>query len=225
MQTFLVFTRQLWKRQRIWHNLQCCLGIDKCHEGLTVVAVCTNFKQQKITFESNILRWDIWSWVNWMKGFSNNHSQFFRKWKICWSILVMQFKWSLLQLSALCTRMACKWIGWQHSSPCYRTCWRQSMNDQQQLGIQKVTSIGTVNQLMNANDFSKTFLSQLDQLLRIYLTIPMTSATAERSFSTLRRLKSYLRSTMTQKRLNHVLLHTHKDRTDEINVLELQRNL
>ena len=101
----------------------------------------------------------------------------------------------------------------------------KTVNDQQQLGIQKVTSIGTVNQLMNANDFSKTFLSQLDQLLRIYLAIPMTSATAERSFTTLRRLKSYLRSTMTQKRLNHVLLHTHKDRTDEINVLELQRNL
>lgn len=101
----------------------------------------------------------------------------------------------------------------------------KTVNDQQRLGIRKVTSIGTVNQLMNANDFSKTFLSQLDQLLRIYLTIPMTSTTAERSFSTLRRLKSYLRSTMTQKRLNHVLLHTHKDWTDEINVLQLKRNL
>lgn len=101
----------------------------------------------------------------------------------------------------------------------------KTVNDQQRLGIRKVTSIGTVNQLMNANDFSKTFLSQLDQLLRIYLTIPMTSTTAKRSFSTLRRLKSYLRSTMTQKRLNHVLLHTHKDWTDEINVLQLQRNL
>ena len=38
----------------------------------------------------------------------------------------------------------------------------------------------------------------------------------------LRRLKNYLRSTMTQQRLNHVmLLHTHKDRTDDIALLDI----
>ena len=41
-------------------------------------------------------------------------------------------------------------------------------------------------------------------LLRLYLTLPVTSATSERThtFSTLRRLKNYLRSTMKQDRLN-----------------------
>ena len=67
-------------------------------------------------------------------------------------------------------------------------------------------------------------LNQVHKLLQIYLTIPMTTATAERTFSTLRRFKNYLRTTMTQKRLNHVvLLHTHKQRTDVIDLDDVMR--
>ena len=48
----------------------------------------------------------------------------------------------------------------------------------------------------------------------------MTSATAERSFSALRRVKDYTQTTMTQQRLNHVILtHTHKQQTDELNIV------
>ena len=62
-------------------------------------------------------------------------------------------------------------------------------------------------------------LQQVDRLLRIYLTVPMASATAERSFSALRRLKNYLRTTMTQKRLNHlIVMHIHKERTDQLDL-------
>ena len=35
-------------------------------------------------------------------------------------------------------------------------------------------------------------------LIRLYVTIPMTFATVEHTFSTLFRLKNYLQSTMTQ---------------------------
>ncbi len=39
-------------------------------------------------------------------------------------------------------------------------------------------------------------------LLKIFATIPVTTATGERSFSSLKFIKNYLRSTMTESRLN-----------------------
>lgn len=39
-------------------------------------------------------------------------------------------------------------------------------------------------------------------LLQLFATLPVTSATPERTFSTLTRMKTYLRSTMTERRLN-----------------------
>src|SRR5207244_7285453 len=43
-------------------------------------------------------------------------------------------------------------------------------------------------------------------LLKLCLVLPASTASAERSFSTLRRVKSYLRATMGQERLNHLLI-------------------
>ena len=49
--------------------------------------------------------------------------------------------------------------------------------------------------------------------------IPATNAVSERSASALRRVKTYLRSTMSQLRLNNLMiLHVHKQRTDELNL-------
>ena len=62
-------------------------------------------------------------------------------------------------------------------------------------------------------------MSQVVALLQLILVIPATNATSERSFSALRRLKSYLRTTMLQERLNYLMsLHVHKDRTDALNM-------
>ena len=48
-----------------------------------------------------------------------------------------------------------------------------------------------------------------------------TSATAERPFSTMRRMKTWLRLPMKQKRFNSLaILNFHKDMIDEINFVE-----
>ncbi|XBJ21702.1 hypothetical protein VPH35_000209 [Triticum aestivum] len=54
---------------------------------------------------------------------------------------------------------------------------------------------------------------------QILFTVPMTVVSAERSFSKLKLLKNYLRSTMSQERLNGLAtLCIEKDKLDEINV-------
>jgi hypothetical protein len=59
--------------------------------------------------------------------------------------------------------------------------------------------------LMVQNDFSTSFPNTYI-LLRQYLTLPVTNCTSERSFSHLKRIKSALRSTQTQERLNNLSL-------------------
>lgn len=65
----------------------------------------------------------------------------------------------------------------------------------------------------------KRHLSEV--LLSLILVMPVTNAISERSFSSLRRIKNYLRSTMSQVRLNNIMvLHVHKDRTDNLNIIQ-----
>ena len=60
-------------------------------------------------------------------------------------------------------------------------------------------------------------LSEVYKLLKLILVMPATNAVSERSALALRRLKNYLRSTMTQSRLNNLmLLHIHKERLDKL---------
>ena len=62
-------------------------------------------------------------------------------------------------------------------------------------------------------------------LVSLVLVMPATNAASERSFSSLHRIKSYLRSTMTQSRLNSImLLHVHNDLTDQINLIDVANN-
>ena len=82
--------------------------------------------------------------------------------------------------------------------------------------ILKVTRVRTICNIMNTIPACKSMLSEIAKLLNILLIVPVTTATAEQAFSTLRQLKSYLRSTFSQPHLNNLmLLQTHKDEIDD----------
>ena len=70
----------------------------------------------------------------------------------------------------------------------------------------KIGNVNDIVQCLKANEAWMNMLPELTSFLRLFLTIPVTSCTAERSFSALRRLKTCLRSAVTQKQLNHVAL-------------------
>lgn len=68
----------------------------------------------------------------------------------------------------------------------------------------------TVMDLLNSCD--EDLYPTITSLLKILATLPVSVASAERSFSTLRRVKTWLRSRMTEERLSGLcLMHVHKD--------------
>jgi hypothetical protein len=85
----------------------------------------------------------------------------------------------------------------------WRTRWSITPRDQMP------TSLCAVNPVLYPS---------IDSILCIMLTMPVTSATAERSFSVLRRLKTYVRSTMNNDRLSSLaLMHIHRDFSVDLN--------
>jgi len=64
---------------------------------------------------------------------------------------------------------------------------------------------------------SRLLFSQVEQLVRLLLVCPATSSEAERSFSAMRCLKTWLRNSISQVRLNSsAVCHVHKDRLDNL---------
>ena len=87
-----------------------------------------------------------------------------------------------------------------------------------------VTKVSTIADMLVTVPMAKDMFSEIDKILQLYLTIPVTTCTAERSFSSLRRIKTYLRSTMSEERLNNILLlHVHKEETDTLDLTEIAR--
>ena len=77
--------------------------------------------------------------------------------------------------------------------------------------------VQTLCDVFNKQASFKMILSEVHKLVLPCLTVPVTTATAERSFSGLNRINTYLRNSMTQQRLNHcILLHIHRNKTDNL---------
>ena len=76
--------------------------------------------------------------------------------------------------------------------------------------------------LQSLSATKKTFVPQFIVLAKILLFMPATNAVHEQPFSAMKRVKTYLRSTTSECRLNHLMvLHVHKDRTDSLNMVEV----
>ena len=74
----------------------------------------------------------------------------------------------------------------------------------------------TYDTLRNKISEYRCVFPQVLRLLQLLFVIPATSATSERSFSALRLVKTYLRTTMKQERLNHLMIiHIHKEAMSE----------
>ncbi len=81
--------------------------------------------------------------------------------------------------------------------------------------LENVAFFDLMKYFSSLSDAQASLLDQVSKLMQLVLVMPATNASSERSFSALRRLKTYLRSTMLQERLNYLmLLHVHKNRTD-----------
>ena len=92
-----------------------------------------------------------------------------------------------------------------------------SQSEQEDSGNMSVFNIREY--LQNQSTAQLSLLSQVKHLMQLLLVMPATNASSERSFSALRRVKTYLRATMTQERLNHMMvLHVHKDSTDSLDL-------
>ena len=91
--------------------------------------------------------------------------------------------------------------------------------------LKEITNLKTLAGLLKGSELSRALFSEVVKLIKIHFAVPVSTAAAERSFSTLRRIKTYLRSTMTQERLNNVMiLHGHKERADELDLMAVAKD-
>ena len=86
-------------------------------------------------------------------------------------------------------------------------------------GREGITLADCVAEIRSMTTTQRSFISEMCSLIHLVLVMPATNAASERSFSAMRRLKTYLRSTMVQSRLNHMmLLSMYNDRVDNLDL-------
>ena len=91
-------------------------------------------------------------------------------------------------------------------------------------GTKEISIQDIVRILARLSSSERLAFSSVWTLMKLLLVMPATNASSERSFSALRRIKTYLRSTMSQQRLNSLmLLHVNRDKTDGLDLSQIGR--
>ena len=68
----------------------------------------------------------------------------------------------------------------------------------------------------------KIAMSEVIKVAKVLLVMPATIAMSEISFSTMKRVKTYLRSTTTDSTMNHLMMfHVHKERVDNTSMIDV----
>lgn len=85
-----------------------------------------------------------------------------------------------------------------------------------------ITCTSDVREFFIAHSETKGLCPMCTKFVELLLTIPGSSCTNERSFSLMRRVKTYLRSTMGQQRLNNIsILAAYRELSDQTNMAEI----
>ena len=82
--------------------------------------------------------------------------------------------------------------------------------------------LAIISYLRTLNEIEMEYYSEVIKVAKLILVMPATNALSERSFSALRRIKTWLRTTTNQVRLNNYMtLHVHKTKTNSMPLLRI----
>ena len=88
----------------------------------------------------------------------------------------------------------------------------------------KVSLKEILHYLCTLSEDQRAFFSQVNHLAKLILVMPASNAASERSFSTMRKIKNYLRNTMGQVRFNNLMiLNIYKEELDALDLTDIAR--
>ena len=120
----------------------------------------------------------------------------------------------MLRESSLVTETVCSGL-WLVECLCLDLCMAEFERWQNWCSRQRPQQHNSVNDALAVCD--ATLFPNVRAVLKIFATLPVTTCSAERSFSVLRLIKSYLQSTMDNDRLNGLaLLSVHRSKKTEL---------
>ena len=94
--------------------------------------------------------------------------------------------------------------------------------ERKQLKGLKMNILEVIRFAQSLNPGERIFLSEVITVVKMMLLAPATNAISECSFSALKRLKTYMRATMGDERLNSIMiLHIHREKTDKLNLIDV----